>query len=126
MRSFLLLVLVGVSIAVLLPSPAIGQTPRPTFLMQIQIQVRLADGSAAPQGCMCELEQQNGEPIDQAQTDSSGKCRFNPSNHAIFKIRIKSAGYLDGTQIVDLQNTQTGTAFIVLKPIPGQEPPAAA
>ena len=108
---------------VLIPKTASAQAPKPTYAMQIQVQVRLQDGSAAPPGALCELEYQNGEPLDQTQTDSSGKCRFVPPAHAIYLIRVKAAGYLPATQRVDLQNSQTGMAFLVLRPDPNQAPP---
>jgi tetratricopeptide (TPR) repeat protein len=36
----------------------------------------------------------------------------------------KQPGYSDATARIDLQNTQTGNAFLVLKTIPGQAPPS--
>jgi tetratricopeptide (TPR) repeat protein len=110
----------------LIPTPVPAQAPKPTYAMQIQVQVRLQDGSAAPMGSLCEMDYQNGEPLEQVPTDSSGKCRFVPPAHAIYMIRIKSAGYLPATQRVDLQNSQTGMAFLVLKPDPNQAPRAPA
>jgi tetratricopeptide (TPR) repeat protein len=121
-RSLILAVLVFL---LLHPRPSLAQQPKPTFAMQIQVQVRLPDGSAAPQGALCELEVQNGQMLQQSQTDSSGKCRFEPSAHGIYKVLIKAPGYLDATQLLDLQNSQTGMAFLVLRAIPGQEPPTA-
>jgi type IV pilus assembly protein PilF len=109
--------------AVLIPTAVSAQAPRPTYAMQIQVHVRLQDGSAAPMGSLCEMEYQNGEPLEQGQTDSGGKCHFVPPAHAIYLIRIKAAGYLPATQRVDLQNSQTGMAFLVLRPDPAQAPP---
>jgi tetratricopeptide (TPR) repeat protein len=93
--------------------------------MSILVQVRLEDGTPAPRGSLCELDLQNGEMIDQGEIDSSGRCKFSPTSHDIFLIRIKSPGYKEITERVDLQNAQTGSANIVLKAIPGQAPPAA-
>jgi tetratricopeptide (TPR) repeat protein len=107
----------------LIPTLVRAQAPKPTYAMQIQVQVRLQDGSSAPAGSLCELDYQNGEPLEQAQTDSSGKCHFVPPAHAIYLIRIKAAGYLPTTERVDLQNSQTGMAFLVLRPDPRQAPP---
>jgi tetratricopeptide (TPR) repeat protein len=113
---------VAVSV-VLIPTPVSAQATKPTFAMQIQVQVRLQDGSAAPPGALCELDYQNGEPLEQEQTDSGGKCRFVPPAHAVYVIRIRASGYLQATQRVDLQNSQTGMAFLVLRPDPSQAPP---
>jgi hypothetical protein len=59
-------------IAIILSSnPLWAQAPpKPTFAMQITAQARLADGSPAPQGSLCEMDYQNGQLVDQGQTDS--------------------------------------------------------
>ena len=110
----------------LVPSPAAAQrgTPKPFNNPLIQVQVRASDGTTAPRGVLIELEGEDGTPIDQAQTDSSGKCRFIPPSPAIYIVRAKQPGYQPETARLDLQNTQTGMAFLVLRPIPGQAPPA--
>jgi hypothetical protein len=130
MRSLVGLLFVCFLRVSLIPDTAWGQTPpKPTFAMQIQVQARLQDGSPAPRGSSCKLEVQNGQMLEQAQTDSSGKCRFVPSAHGIYLIRIKAPGYLEATEKVDLQNSQTGMAFLVLQPEPKQapaEPPGGA
>jgi Tfp pilus assembly protein PilF len=125
MRSQNELLLVGLITAILIPNTLWAQAPpKPAFAMQINVQARLADGSPPPQGSLCELEYQNTQPVDRGQTDSSGKRHFVPSDHVIYLVRIKAPGYLEATTPVDLQNSQTGMALLVLKPIPGQ-PPAA-
>jgi Tfp pilus assembly protein PilF len=110
--------------SVFIPKALRGQTPpKPTFAMQINVQARLPDGSPAPQGSLCELELQNTQPLEHSQVDSSGKCHFVPTDHVIYIIRVKAPGYMEAATPVDLQNAQTGMAFLVLKPIPGQGPP---
>jgi tetratricopeptide (TPR) repeat protein len=99
--------------------------PKPTFAMHISVQARLADGSPVPIGSLCELDLQNGEMLDQGQTDSSGKCNFTPSDHTIYKILVKAPGYTEAASQVDLQNSQTGVAFLTLRPAPGQPLPLA-
>ena len=123
MQSLKWLPFVVVISAGLVPISVSAQAPRPTYAMQIQVQVRLQDGSAAPMGSLCEMDYQNGEPLEQGQTDSGGKCHFVPPAHAIYLIRIKAPGYLQATQRVDLQNSQTGMAFLVLRPDPSQAMP---
>ena len=121
-------VLLAVSMAAvfLLPAGAFSQghgLPN----VQIQVQVRLADGSAGPRGAAVEVDLENGEFIDQSQTDSSGKCRFSPTTGpAVYVVRVKAAGYLEATNRLDLQNSQSGFANIILRPIPGQTPPSPA
>ena len=106
---------------VLLPSDAPAQQPT----IQIQVLVRVPGGAPAPQGSLCELELENGEMLDQAQTDSSGKCRFSPPGHNVYLIRIEAAGYLEVKQREDLQNASTAYADIDLHPDPSHAPPAA-
>src|SRR5216684_7754324 len=100
-----------------------GGTPKPFNNPVIQVQVRNSDNTPAPRGVLIELEGEDGTPIDQQQTDSSGKCRFIPPSPAVYIVRAKQPGYQPATSRLDLQNTQTGMAFLVLKPIPGQTPP---
>ena len=119
-------ILAGLIAAILIPNTLWAQAPKPSHAMSLQVQVRLEDGTAPPRGSLCELDLQNGEPIDQSETDSSGKCRFVPSEHVIYIVRVKAAGYQEIAQRVDLQNSQTGLASMVLRPIPGQTPPVAS
>jgi Tfp pilus assembly protein PilF len=109
----------------LIPGRAAAQGGgKPTGNSRISVQVRLPDGSAAPNGVLVELELQNTEMITQNQTDSSGKCNFFPQGQAIYLVRAKQAGYFDAVATVDLQNTPTGMAFLVLRPKPETTPPA--
>ena len=111
--------------SLLLPSVALaqrGSNPKPFFNAQIQVQVRTQDNSPPPRGVLIQLQFENGEPVDQSQTDSSGKCRFVPPSPAIYLVRAKHPGYMEATARVDLQNTMTGFASLVLKPLPGQTP----
>jgi predicted Zn-dependent protease len=97
-----------------------GSAGHPFFSAQIQVQVRLAGGSAAPQGVLITLEAEDGIYIDQTQTDSSGKCKLIPPAPAVYYVKAKQPGYLEASARVDLQNVMTGMALLVLKPIPGQ------
>jgi Tfp pilus assembly protein PilF len=126
MRSLNGLLLGGFLAAAPIPNTVWAQTPsKPTLAMKINVQARLTDGSPAPTGSLCEMDYQNGELLNQGQTDTSGKCRFVPTAHAIYMIRIKAPGYVETIARVDLQNSQTGLAFLVLKPTPGQTSPLA-
>ncbi len=115
--------------ALFVPSPAHAQIggsgSHPFFNAQIQVQVRTADNGPPPRGVWVQLEGEDRTPIDQNETDSSGRCRFVPPAPAIYIIRAKFPGYLEATARVDLQNVMTGFAMLSLRPIPGQTPPAA-
>jgi Tfp pilus assembly protein PilF len=126
-RPLVWLVLVPVLVVLLLPGSATAQRGggKPfTSGSRIQVQVRLPDGSAAPNGVLVELELQNTEMVTQDQTDSSGRCSFTPPGPAIYLIRAKQAGYFDAVASVDLQSTPSGMALLVLKPKPETTTPA--
>lgn len=118
------LVTAGLLFGHLFPPHAVAQrtTPKPFNNPLIQVQVRNSDGTPSPRGVLVELEGEDGTPIDQQQTDSSGKCRFIPPSPAVYVVRAKEPGYQPATSRLDLQNTQTAMAFLVLRPIPGQAP----
>lgn len=121
------LVLTGSFVVLLLPTPSMAQRPAKPFTNpSIQVQVRNPDGSTGPQGAMVILEGEDGTPVDQGQTDSSGKCRFVPPVPTVYIVRVRQPGFMEASARIDLQNTQTGMAFLVLKPLPGQAPPKEA
>jgi tetratricopeptide (TPR) repeat protein len=93
--------------------------------VQVQVQVRYPDGTPASVGVFVELELENGEMLEQTQTDSSGRCHFFPTaGPTVYVVRIKQPGFLEATVRLDLQNSQSGLANLTLKPIPGQSPPS--
>jgi Tfp pilus assembly protein PilF len=126
LRWWLVTVTVSLLIGLLFPSHAAAQRkpPKPFNNPLIQVQVQTADNSPPPRGVRIIMEFEDGSPVDESQTDSSGKCRFVPPSPAVYIIRAKQPGYLEATARVDLQNTITGFASLVLRPIPGQAPPA--
>jgi Tfp pilus assembly protein PilF len=119
------LLAVSLLFGLFVPPPATAQrgTPKPFNNPSISVLVRNPDGTPAPRGVLIELEGEDGTPIEQQQTDSSGKCRFVPPSAAVYIVRAKQPGYQPATSRLDLQNTQTATAFLTLKPVPGQVPP---
>ena len=100
-----------------------GGNPKPFINPRIQVQVRLPDGTAAPNGVFVELEFQNTQMVTQDQTDSSGKCTLVPPAPAVYIVRAKQPGYYDATQTVDLQNSSSGMANLTLRPLPGEASP---
>jgi tetratricopeptide (TPR) repeat protein len=100
-----------------------GGSSKPFLNPRIQVQVRLPDGTAAPNGVYVELEFQNTQMVSQDQTDSSGRCTLIPPAPAIYIVRAKQPGYYDATYTIDLQNTSTGMANLTLMPKPGEAPP---
>ena len=102
--------------------PQIHSFTNPT----IQVQVRYPDGSSAPGGIVVKLGRQFGAPIAEAETDTSGNCRFAPPKPDVYFVRAWQPGYLEASTRVDLQSSQAATARLTLKPIPGQNSPASS
>lgn len=89
----------------------------------IRVQVRMPGGRAASQGIMVLLEEQGGGVVAQAQTDSLGKCTFNPPNPAVYRVTVKQVGYSEIQAEADLTTQKSAFLMMELKPLPGHEPP---
>jgi len=77
-------------------------------------------------GVFVELELENGEVVEQNQTDSFGRCHFfSTAGPTVYVVRVKQAGYLESKVRLDLQNSQSGLANLTLKPITEEPLPAA-
>lgn len=125
MKSLRWLIWLGVLSCLFTPAEFFGQGLKKNSV-HIQVYVRYADGTNAGTGVFVELELQNGEMVEQSQTDSSGRCQFSPgSGPAVYVVKVKQPGFLEARVRLDLQNTQSGLANIVLKPDPTPTPPAA-
>jgi tetratricopeptide (TPR) repeat protein len=122
-RPLMWLSLFPVLVVLMIPYTAAAQGGKATRISRISVQVRFPDGSAAYAGVLVELELQNSQIVEQAQTDSFGRCSFAPSAPAIYLVRAKEAGYFDAVVAVDLQGAPTGMANLVLRPKPGEAPP---
>jgi tetratricopeptide (TPR) repeat protein len=122
MKSLRLLVPFSILAILFLPCDAFAQG-RALNNVQVQVQVRYSDGTPAPVGVFVELELENGEMLEQSQTNSSGRCHFFPAaGPTVYVVRAKQPGYLEARVRLDLQNSQSGLANLTLKPIPGQTP----
>lgn len=114
-------------VLLLLVCPAVAFSQIHSFTNpNIQVQVRFPDGSSVPAGVVVNLARQFGGPIAEAETDNSGNCRFVPPKPDVYFVRARQPGYLEASARVDLQASQTATARLTLKPVPGQTPPAAS
>ncbi len=118
---------VAFCILLLLVCPAVAHPQIHSFTNPtIQVQVRYPDGSAAPGGVVVKLGHQFGGAIAEAETDSSGNCRFVPPKPDVYILRAQQPGYLEASTRVDLQASQSATARLTLKPVPAQFPTAAS
>jgi tetratricopeptide (TPR) repeat protein len=130
MRRTLSLLISSFCVSVLFPLTTSGQiggsAGHPFFNAQISVQVRMANNTSAPQGVLVELVAEDQSPVDQAFTDTSGRCRFVPPAPTIYYVTAKFPGFQSIPQRIDLQNAQTGMANLVLRAIPGAAPPTAS
>jgi tetratricopeptide (TPR) repeat protein len=119
----MLLPVLPLLLVLLIPGAAAAQSGKAPRNSRISVQVRYPNGSAVRSGVLVELELQDGEMQEQAETDSSGRCNFVPSAPALYLVRAKEPGYFDAVVAVDVQGTPMGTANLVLRPKPGETPP---
>jgi len=91
--------------------------------LEINVQVRTADGKPAPTGIHVALELAEGGPVEDSTTQAGGHLRFVPPTTGLYVVRIKEPGYKQLSGRVDLISTPKGYVSLTLQPIPGQEPP---
>ncbi len=118
-------------IVALILSPRIAYAQRPLSQtagmgLEINVQVRYADGKPAPPGIHLTLEMAEGGPVDDCATQPGGKCHFIPPTTGSWIVRLKEPGYKPDFQRVDLIQTAKGHVDLTLHPIPGEAPPEAA
>lgn len=100
-----------------------GMDERRSLGNTIRVQVRLPGGRSAPQGIMVLLEEQGSGVVATAQTDSLGKCIFNPSTPQVYRVIVKQVGYTEISADADLKTQQSAFLMLELKPLPGHDPP---
>jgi tetratricopeptide (TPR) repeat protein len=115
-------VLASVSIILAISSPVWAQKI-PFSNAEIDVQVRNADGSPAPQGTLVVLEFEEGGAIDNCQASPGGHCRFIPPGPGVYVVRLRQPGYKEASARIDLVDTERGYASLVLTRLPGQAPP---
>jgi Tfp pilus assembly protein PilF len=93
--------------------------------LEINVQVRTADGKPAPPGIHLVLELAEGGPVDDCATQPGGRCHFVPPTTGSYVVRIKEPGYKPLSGRVDLISTPKGYVSLTLQPIPGAAPPEA-
>ena len=120
LRVFLLSAMLLCSSAVALAqrsAPSRFQNP------EINVQVRTADGKAAPEGVHVVLEFAEGGNVDDCQTRSGGRCQFTPPSLGVYLVKLRQPGYKEAVYRVELVNTEKGYANLQMIPIPGEAPP---
>ena len=88
----------------------------PNFrVVEINGQVRLAEGGAPAQRVLVRLESyEGGGSITEAFTDGLGKFRFTGLSPAQYSVRVHQSGYRDAQQTVDMTTTSSGLVMLQL------------
>jgi len=93
--------------------------------LEINVQVRTADGKPAPPGIHIALELAEGGPVDDCATQPGGHCHFVPPTTGSYVVRVKEPGYKPLSGRVDLISSPKGYVSLTLQPIPGAKEPEA-
>ncbi|HEY0431793.1 MAG TPA: tetratricopeptide repeat protein [Pyrinomonadaceae bacterium] len=94
----------------------------PNFrVVEINGQVRLAEGGAPAQRVLVRLESyEGGGSITEAFTDGMGKFRFTGLSPAQYSVRVHQSGYRDAQQTVDMTTTSSGLVMLQLSREPSR------
>ena len=97
-------------------SVARGQiSPSDPKTVEINGQVRFAEGGAPAQNVLVRLESYDGGgSISESFTDRLGKFRFSGLQPAQYSIRVRQSGYRDAQQNIDMQTTSRGLVLLQL------------
>ena len=103
------------ALALCLLSVAHGQISPSTTTVEIQGQVRYAEGGAPAEHVVVRLESYDGGgSISEAFTDRLGKFRFTGLQPAQYSVRVRQSGYRDAQQNVDMQTSSRGLVLLQL------------
>src|SRR6185295_18796005 len=91
------------------------QTSPTSATVEINGQVRFAEGGAPAANVVVRLESYDGGgSISEAFTDRLGKFRFTGLPPAQYSIRVRQSGYRDAQQNVDMTTTTSGLVMLQL------------
>jgi len=103
------------------------QTAPSGTTVEINGQVRFAEGGAPAQQVLVRLESYDGGgSISDAFTDRLGKFRFTGLQPAQYSVRVRQSGYRDAQQTVDMTTTTTGLVMLQLLPEASRSTSASA
>ena len=92
-----------------------AQVQNSPTVVEIQGQVRFAQGGAPAANVVVRLESYDGGgSISEAFTDRLGKFRFTGLPPAQYSVRVRQSGYLDAQQSVDMTTTARGLVMLQL------------
>src|ERR1041384_3642034 len=111
----LLLVLATIIAVTLCQFVIRAQVQHTPAMVEINGQVRFAEGGAPAANVVVRLESyEGGGSIGEAFTDSSGKFRFSSLPPAQYSVRVRQSGYRDAQQTIDMTTTSNGLVLLQL------------
>lgn len=108
-------IIVGFLILSVCPAALAQIGRRNAIAPEIHGQVRYAHGNAPVDRAFVRLEKFSGGIIDEELTDRTGKFRFSNLARAQYTVTIRTPGYQDVQQYVDLQTTLSQNLNLTLK-----------
>jgi tetratricopeptide (TPR) repeat protein len=92
------------------------------FGLQIDVQVRYADGRQAPRGLHIVLESAEGGAAGDCQTADGGRCEFRPSSTGVYVVKMNELGYKEVSARVELISITRQFVTLNLQPLDGSSP----
>ena len=88
---------------------------QPPLALEIDVQVRNPDGSPGPRDVHVRLENPQGGVDADCITVDGGKCHFQPKETGVYIVSVKSGGYEETSQRVELMISRRGYVTLTLR-----------
>jgi Flp pilus assembly protein TadD len=93
------------------------------FGLEIDVQLRMANGHPGPRGVHVVLDSAEGGSEGDCQTREGGKCEFRPQSAGVYMVRLQDPGYESASVRVELTAITRQMITLELKPIDGGPQP---
>src|SRR5207245_11298548 len=67
------------------------------FGLEIDVQIRMANGHPAPRGIHVVLDSAEGGSEGDCQTREGGKCELRPTSAGVYMVRVRAQGYQEAS-----------------------------
>jgi Flp pilus assembly protein TadD len=94
------------------------------FGLEIDVQIRMANGHPGPRGIHVVLDSAEGGSEGDCQTREGGKCELRPTSAGVYMVRVREQGYLEASARVELTTITRQMVTLELKPVDGGSQPA--
>jgi tetratricopeptide (TPR) repeat protein len=93
------------------------------FGLEIEVQIRMANGHPGPRGVHVILDSAEGGSEGDCQTRDGGKCELRPTTAGVYVVRVNEQGYLPASARVELTAITRQMVTLELKPVDGGPQP---